>query len=480
MHIYNTLSGKKELFKSHIANKVSIYVCGITAYDMCHLGHLRVAINFDIFIKYMQRCGYKVKYVRNITDIDDKIIQRAQEEHKDFLDISRRYSDEMQKDYESFGLASPDFEPRATSYVKEMIALIKNLEQSNIAYLTKNGDICYRVRSFNSYGKLSHKKIDELRSGIRVEKDESKEDPLDFVLWKSSKPGEPAWDSPWGKGRPGWHIECSAMIRCCLGTTIDIHGGGRDLIFPHHENEIAQSESAHHKHLANYWMHCGHLMINGKKMSKSLNNFITIRDVLRQYDVETVKYFMNSAHYRTQLDFSPTIMKQAHASLERLYRALESFSYQELISGSGNGNGSEGGKAATTSSEPTDEEHKFYEAMDDDFNTPKALSILFNMAKITQKHNDIRSARSLRRCGNLLGILCQDPAVFLKQGAQVSAGVHSDAEIKKIEKLLAARDKARQEKNWDKADELRKELDEIGVTIEDTDKGGIWRVKSES
>lgn len=461
LKILNSLSGRKEEFKPIVPNNISIYLCGITAYDMCHVGHLRVAINFDVIINYLKHCGYKTKYVRNITDIDDKIIQRALEEDRNFLDISRHYSNEMHKDYLAFDLLKPDFEPRATSYIKEMISLIKNLEQNGNAYLTSKGDLCYRVRKFKQYGKLSHKKVDELRSGIRVEEDKTKEDPLDFVLWKSSNPGEPYWNSPWGKGRPGWHIECSAMVRCCLANTIDIHGGGRDLIFPHHENEIAQSEAAHNSHLANYWMHCGHLMINGKKMSKSLNNFITIRDLRQEYNPEVVKYFINSAHYRTQLDFSPLSMQQAYLSLEHLYRALEPFSDAQIS------------KAQYLS----EEEQAFFAAMDDDFNTPKALAILFNLAKIVHKNKEVRAAKSLLKCGNLLGILKQSATEFLQQGIKAKNITLAKLNIQKIELLVIQRDKARKEKDWAKADELREQLSKMGVKVEDTPNGGIWRAQ---
>lgn len=456
---YNSLKGKKEVFTEINPQKILIYVCGITAYDLCHIGHLRITANFDLIVRYLQHKGYQVKYVRNITDIDDKIINRAQEENKDFLEISRLYSAEMHKDFKAIGMNEPDFEPRATSYVKEMIALIKNLEHAGMTYTTSKGDLCYRVRNFPDYGKLSQKNIDELRTGARVAADESKEDPLDFVLWKAAKEGEPSWDSPWGKGRPGWHIECSTMVRCCLGPRIDIHGGGRDLIFPHHENEIAQSEAVGDNKLANYWLHCGHLMINGKKMSKSLNNFITIRDLMAKYSPEVIKYFIYSSHYRSQMDYSDEVMKQAQTSLENLYRTISEF---PAIGQYGGG--------------LSEQEDAFYAAMDDDCNTPLALSVLFELAKIIHKNKDERAVRSLIKCGKIIGIFYQDPQVFLKQGIYGSQAVLSQDAIDKIEKLVNDREEARKNNNWEKSDLLRDELTQLGIVIEDT-KGGVkWRV----
>ena len=461
LKFHNSLSSKKEDFKPIKANEILIYVCGITAYDLCHLGHLRVAANFDLMVRYLRHRGYKVKYVRNITDIDDKIIARAIEEGRDFLKVSRHYSDEMHKDFKTVGLVEPDFEPRATSYVKEMIALIKNLEDAGMTYLTQKGDLCYKVRNFKEYGKLSRKNIDELRSGVRIQEDESKEDPLDFVLWKAAKENEPWWDSPWGKGRPGWHIECSAMVRCCLDKSIDIHGGGRDLIFPHHENEIAQSEAVSGCVLANYWLHCGHLMINGKKMSKSLNNFVTIKDVLAKYHPEVIKYFIYSSHYRSQMDYSGKAMEQAQAALESIYRSIPQPLPSLSLCEEGLG----------------EQEDAFYAAMDDDFNTPLALSVLFELVKIINKNNkDNRALRTLLKCGQIMGLLNEEPGIFLRQSRLGGQESIPQKMLDKIEKLVQEREQARKEEKWDKSDSLRRELAELGVAIEDSAEGTKWRL----
>ncbi|MBE8182187.1 MAG: cysteine--tRNA ligase [Candidatus Portiera sp.] len=460
IHLYNTLSDKKEKFQSITPNKVLLYVCGITSYDLCHIGHLRVVVNFDLIVRYLRQSNYEVTYVRNITDIDDKIIKRAQEENTDFLSISRKYSDAMHEDFKAMQIIEPDFEPRATSYVKEMIGLIKNLEQAEMTYQTSKGDLCYRIRNFKDYGKLSNKKLDELRTGVRIEEDASKEDPLDFVLWKAAKENEPHWESPWGKGRPGWHIECSAMVRCCLGSGIDIHGGGRDLIFPHHENEIAQSEAAQNDDLANYWMHVGHLMINGKKMSKSLNNFITIRDLLEKYDAEVIKYFILSSHYRSKIDFSEAAMQQAQNSLASIYRAVADHPKPNMQDGM---DGLE------------EHEQKFYAAMDDDFNTPLALAILFELVHIINKNQEPRALVSLYKCASTLGILSNDPQSFLRQGGASNNQMDEEA-INKIEELISQRELARKEKNWDKSDLIREQLSKLGVALDDTPQGIKWHI----
>ena len=460
IRLYNTLSDKKEEFKSITPGKVLLYVCGITTYDLCHIGHLRVAVNFDLIVRYLRHRDYQVTYVRNITDIDDKIIKRAQDENKDFLEISRLYSDAMHEDFKAMQTLEPDFEPRATSYVKEMISLIKNLEQANMTYKTDKGDLCYRVRGFKNYGKLSNKKLDELMVGVRIDEDASKEDPLDFVLWKAAKENEPYWDSPWGKGRPGWHIECSAMVRCCLGSGIDIHGGGRDLIFPHHENEIAQSEAAQNENLANYWMHVGHLMINGKKMSKSLNNFISIRDLMKKYDAEVIKYFILSSHYRSQMDFSEDAMQHAVASLESIYRAAASHPIELTAEAPG----------------LPEQEDAFYAALDDDFNSPLALSILFELVHIINKSKDTKALVSLHRCSQLMGLLTQEPQIFLKQGSSAGKLLLDQQSITKIEELISQRETARGNQEWDKSDDLRDELGKLGVALEDTADGIKWRL----
>ena len=392
--------------------------------------------------------------MRNITDIDDKIIARAQQDRVPFSTISEKFSLEMRRDYQALGIDIPTGEPCASDYLKQIYQLIQILEEQNYTYKTAAGDICYRVRNFAGYGKLSGKKIDELRSGSRVETDVHKEDPLDFVLWKAAKPAEPSWESPWGAGRPGWHIECSAMAAHCLGTSLDIHGGGSDLIFPHHENEIAQSEAAFGVPLAKYWLHCGPLTTNGKKMSKSLNNFVSIQDLLNQYDAEAVKYFIHTGHYRSPLDFSFPLMKQAERSLEHLYSVLALFPYEEL---------------AEPSSYPA--EGDFFSSLNDDFNTPQALAALFGIAREAQKENNLEAARSLLKCGQLLGILNHHPSSYL------AAPKVDDEKKAKIEALIKQREKARQSKQWQQADIMRQELSDMGVLIQDTPDGTLWRLK---
>ena len=455
IHLYNTLSGGKEIFQPQRKKEVLLYVCGVTVYDSCHLGHARVAISFDVMVRYLRFRNYQVRYIRNITDIDDKIITRAQREKVPFSSISEKFSQEMHQDYKALGLLFPTDEPCATDHLEQMKELIGLLEKRGYTYRTPHGDICYRVRNFNGYGKLSGRKIDELRSGVRIETDTSKEDPLDFVLWKAAKSDEPSWASPWGAGRPGWHIECSAMAAHCLGRSLDIHGGGSDLIFPHHENEIAQSEAAYGVPFAKYWLHCGALMINGKKMSKSLNNFISIQDLLRQYDAEAIKHFINTGHYRSALEFTPLLMKQSALSLHRLYSTLALFPYKELVQ-------EEIG---------CQEEQDFCAAMDDDFNTPKALAILFDLARKIHKTKNIRLARSLLKCGRLLGVLNQEPSLYL-QGPSINAKMEQ-----KIRLAIEKREQARKEKEWQQADKLRKELEKMGIIIQDTPGGTLWHIK---
>lgn len=453
LQLYNSLTNQKEVFQPRQAYRVHIYVCGSTVYDSCHLGHARVAINFDTIVRYLTQCGYEVNYVRNITDIDDKIIARAEEENLPFTAITEKYTQEMHADYQALRLLTPTAEPRATEHLHAIKRLITCLEKADYTYKTLSGDICYRVRKFPNYGKLSGKKIDELHSGARIAADAGKEDPLDFVLWKVAKPGEPSWESPWGRGRPGWHIECSAMTASCLGETIDIHGGGGDLIFPHHENEIAQSEAAHQAPLAKYWMHCGILMVQGKKMAKSLKNFITIQELLMEYDAEVIKYFIQTGHYRSPLDFNPAVIRQAKASLNRLYKALALFSTSEL--------------GTEPSSSP--EERIFFAAMNDDFNTPQALAALFSMAKAIQTHQDPRIAQSLLKCGQLLGLLNHPPHDYVR-GSPLSS-----VQEQEIIKLIKQREKARAAQEWEQADLLRQQLDELGISIQDTPNGTQWR-----
>ena len=382
LRIYNTQSGALEEFIPQDPPKVRMYVCGVTSYDVCHLGHARTAVNFDLIVRYLRFKHYKVFYVRNITDIDDKIIRRALEEKLSARQISEKYIKKMRADYARLRLLSPDSEPRATKHIDEIIAFVSGLIQKNYAYQTTGGDVCFRVREFKEYGCLSRKKTDELLQGVRVEVDATKEDPADFVLWKASKPGEPAWPSPWGDGRPGWHIECSAMVRKELGDTPDIHGGGSDLIFPHHENEIAQSAALTGKPLARYWVHCAPLTVGGQKMSKSLNNFVTISDLLDEYHPEVLRYFLILGHYRSPLDWNHKAMRQAVTSLNRLYIALKEFSPEVLTQ-------------QQPATQPT-AERDFFRAMDDDFNTPRALAALFALANESQKKSTTKT-RGCRR-----------------------------------------------------------------------------------
>lgn len=451
LHIYNTLTKKKSPLKTLEKNKIKLYVCGMTVYDFCHIGHARVLVSFDVITRYLSHLGYEVNYVRNITDIDDKIIQRAHENNEDFQALTARFIDAMHEDEKKLNILPPTQEPRATDFIPHMISMIETLIKNNYAYVGHNGDVFYAVHAFKTYGELAHQSTDKLRAGARVAITESKTDPLDFVLWKLAKPGEPSWDSPWGKGRPGWHIECSAMSLDCLGEQFDIHGGGFDLIFPHHQNEIAQSEGATGKTFVNQWMHVGFVTVNKEKMSKSLGNFFTIRDVLKQYPAEVIRYFMLTSHYRSPLNYSTELLDQAQSSLERLYLCLRNIEIPHI--------------------KPDIESHfvtAFHEAMQDDFNTPVALSVLFDLARDINKTQDGISAAILKRLGGLLGILEQDPEQFLKSG-------ENTGEIEAIEKLIAERNHARAEKNWAKSDEIRDQLTAMGITIEDTASGTTWR-----
>lgn len=452
MKLYNSLTKKKELFKPLKANEISIYVCGNTVYDFCHIGHARAMLTFDFITRYWRSRGFKVNYVRNITDIDDKIINRANENGEDYQALTARFIAAQNEDTEKLGILPPSSEPKATQHIQEMIDMIQTLIQKGFAYQADNGDVFYRVREFKEYGKLSHKSIEDLQVGARIGANEAKNDPLDFVLWKTAKPGEPSWDSPWGKGRPGWHIECSAMSINAFGPTFDIHGGGGDLKFPHHENEIAQSEAATGKPFANYWMHAGLVQINNEKMSKSLGNFAIIRDVLKKHSAEVLRFFMLSTHYRSPVNYSDSTLSAAKAGLERLYTALRNVSIGEQIS----------------------EEHvtRFNTVMDDDFNTPEAIAILFELAHEINRADGNKAvyAATLKKLGGVLGILQQDPEQFLQGNI---AGIDVD----KIEYLIAEREKARTEKNWALADAARKELTAMGISLEDTAQGTRWRAE---
>ncbi len=454
LKLYNSLSQEKEVFQPLEPGKVKMYVCGMTVYDYCHLGHMRMLTAFDVIVRYLRFLNYEVTYVRNITDVDDKIIKRANENQEDYSHLAERFIRAMQEDIHALGLVAPNQEPRATEFIPQMIALIEKLVQKGYAYQAENGDVFFNVRRFPHYGCLSHRDIDELESGARVEINDVKKDPLDFVLWKMAKPGEPAWVSPWGNGRPGWHIECSAMAMALLNEQFDIHGGGKDLIFPHHENEIAQAEAASGKKFVKVWMHNGYVQINKEKMSKSLGNFLTIRDLLAQYPAEAIRYFLISSHYRSQLQFSDAAIPQAHQALERFYIALRDL-------------------PPATAVKDSPFEFRFIEAMNDDFNTPVALSVLFELAHAIQKlrDKDLPQAAAhgalLRHLGGVLGILQSKSKDFLQTTAKV------DREL--VMQLIADREAARAQKNWSEADRLRAKLTELSIVVEDGPEGTTWR-----
>lgn len=461
LKIFNTMSRQKEEFKPIHAGSVGMYVCGITVYDLCHIGHGRTFVAFDVVARYLRFLGYELNYVRNITDIDDKIIKRAHENGEDFVALVDRMVAEMHADFDALNILRPNSEPRATQHIPEIIEIVEQLITRNHAYVASNGDVMFSVESDPGYGKLSRQDLDQLQAGARVEiTADVKRNPMDFVLWKMSKPGEPSWQSPWGEGRPGWHIECSAMNCKELGNHFDIHGGGSDLMFPHHENEIAQSTCAHDGEYVNTWMHSGMVMVDREKMSKSLGNFFTVREVLKYYDAETIRYFLMSGHYRSQLNYSEENLKQARTSLERLYTALR---------GTDSNAQPAGGELF---------EARFREAMDDDFNTPEAYSALFDMAREVNrlKTEDLAAASglaaSLRKLSAVLGLLEQDPEVFLQSGAQAD-----DGEVAEIEALIKQRNDARQSKDWALADQARDRLNEMGIVLEDGPQGTTWRRK---
>ncbi len=452
LHIVNTLTRTKEEFVPLVPGRVSMYVCGMIVYDLCHLGHARVFVVFDMVTRWLRASGYQVEYVRNITDIDDKIIKRAAENGETPGALTERFIQAMHEDERALGVLPPDHEPRATQYVAQMLAMIAQLEANGLAYPAPNGDVYYSVRGFAGYGRLSGKSLDELRAGERVEVDSNKRDPMDFVLWKAAKPGEPAWDSPWGPGRPGWHIECSAMSADLLGNHFDIHGGGQDLQFPHHENEIAQSEGAHGCTFVNVWMHNGFVRVDNEKMSKSLGNFFTIREVLEKYDAEVVRFFILRAHYRSPLNYSDAHLDDARGALTRLYTALRG--------------------APATQAQPdwaTPFAGRFKAAMDDDFNTPEALAVLFELAGEANR-GDAGAASQLRALGGVLGLLQRPADAFLKGGA--GEGGMPETEI---ESLIAARLAARQSKNFAESDRIRGVLKTAGIVLEDGPGGTTWR-----
>jgi cysteinyl-tRNA synthetase len=460
LKIYNSLTREKEVFTPIQENKINMYVCGMTVYDYCHLGHARVLVAFDVVFRYLKHMGYDVTYVRNITDIDDKIIKRANENGEPFTDLVERFIKAMHEDEAALGVQKPTVEPRATDSIGEILQMIQTLMDKDYAYQgEKTGDIYYKVSAFEDYGKLSGRNVEDLRAGERIAVEEDKQDPLDFVLWKMAKPDEPSWGSPWGKGRPGWHIECSAMSTNTLGNHFDIHGGGHDLQFPHHENEIAQSEACTGHKYVNYWMHNGFIRINDEKMSKSLGNFFTIRDVLVHYKAEEIRYFMLTSQYRSPLNYSTEQLDNARASLTRLYTAMRDLPETDEIA------------------DLPELTERFHNAMQDDFNTPEALAVLFELAKEVNrlKQDDAKQAAGvanlLKSFAALLGILQMDVEAWFKAGSNNEDDL-SDADI---EDLLAQRVQARADKNWAEADRIRDVLQENKIILED--KAGVtsWR-----
>ncbi|NIP71894.1 MAG: cysteine--tRNA ligase [Gammaproteobacteria bacterium] len=458
LQIYNSMSRRKESLRPLEPGRVRMYVCGMTVYDYCHLGHARVLVAFDVVVRYLRESGYDVTYVRNITDIDDKIIQRANENQEPVDDLTGRFIEAMHEDAAALGVLAPDVEPRATRSMDAIVGMIGALVGGGYAYRAENGDVYYDVSRFAAYGRLSGKRLEDLRAGARVEVGEAKRDPLDFVLWKAAKPGEPAWDSPWGRGRPGWHIECSAMSTRCLGEHFDIHGGGMDLMFPHHENEIAQSEAATGHRFVNIWMHNGFVQVDEEKMSKSLGNFFTVREILKRYQPEVVRYFILSSHYRSPLNYTDQNLDQARGALTRLYTALRGLPAQDWL--------------------PEELYAKrFREAMDDDFNTPEALSVLFDLAHELNRAREEEPQRApalaatLRRLGGVLGLLQDDPEVWLQGGELGQHGLDSA----EIERLIGQRTRARNKRDFAEADRIRDELKAQGIVLEDTAGGTTWR-----
>ena len=460
LQIHNSLTKQKEVFTPIEPGKVKLYVCGMTVYDLCHIGHARVMVVFDVVTRYLRASGYDVIYIRNITDIDDKIIARANEKSENIQSLTEHFIAEMHQDADDLGVLRPDQEPKATESMVEIIAMIETLITKGFAYASDNGDVYYDVSQFDGYGKLSGRNIDELRAGERVAVNEAKDDPMDFVLWKAAKPEEPAWDSPWGRGRPGWHIECSAMSANCLGEHFDIHGGGQDLQFPHHENEIAQSEGAHGCQSVNYWMHNGFVRVDDEKMSKSLGNFFTVREVLAKYSPEVVRYFILTSHYRSPLNYSDDQLDQAKSALTRYYTALRDVELQ----------------ADVNWQDDKDFGSRFHDAMDDDFNTALALSVMSEVRQALNKSREQDNveqasylAALLHSFGEVLGLFQQDSESFFLGDKD------DDDEVAKIEALIEQRNTARSAKDWAMADQVRDQLTEMGIVLEDNSGQTTWR-----
>ncbi len=457
LKIHNSLTRQKEVFQPIEPGKVRMYVCGMTVYDYCHIGHARVLVVFDVVYRFLRYLGYQVTYIRNITDIDDKIIQRALENGEDFHELTRRFIDAMHEDADALGVLRPDNEPRATGHIDAILRMIDGLIERGCAYRADNGDVYFSVASFPEYGKLSGKRLEDLRAGERVEVDPHKRDPLDFVLWKAAKPDEPQWDSPWGAGRPGWHIECSAMSTEMLGPHFDIHGGGQDLQFPHHENEIAQSECCTGETFVNYWMHNGFVRINEEKMSKSLGNFFLLRDVMQAYRAEEIRYFILGSHYRSPLNYSEQQLDQARAALERFYTALLDVAPDQA---------------------PADSEYRarFETALCDDFNTADALAVLFDLTRELNRAKSEGDAQApalaalLRELGGVIGLLQDDPAEFLKSAVGEQSLSDTD-----IDALVVERAEAKSRRDWARADAIRDQLAEAGIQLEDGPQGTRWR-----
>ncbi len=455
LKIHNSLKREKQVFSPIEPGKVRMYVCGMTVYDYCHLGHARVMVVFDMVYRWLKASGYDVTYVRNITDIDDKIIRRAIENGESIKELTDRFIAFMHEDADALGVLRPDHEPRATEFVPEMLDLIGLLETRGLAYQASDGDVNYAVRKFAGYGQLSGKSLDDLRAGERVEVDSAKQDPLDFVLWKHARPGEPAWPSPWGEGRPGWHIECSAMSSRILGNHFDIHGGGQDLQFPHHENEIAQSEGAHQCSFVNYWMHNGFVRVDNEKMSKSLGNFFTIREVLERYDAEVVRFFILRAHYRSALNYSDSHLDDARRSLDGLYFALRDVP-----------------PAAAVDIDWSNEfAARFAAALDEDFDSHGAIAVLFELAGEVNRQRSSELSGLLKALAGVLGLLERDPLAYLRSGAASAGGLDEAA----IEALVANRAAAKKARNFAEADRIRDQLKAAGIVLDDSPRGTAWR-----
>jgi cysteinyl-tRNA synthetase len=476
IRVYNTLGGKKETFETVEPKKVRMYVCGPTVYDYSHIGHARSVVVFDVIARYLTSQGYDVNYVRNFTDVDDKIIQRANELQMDSSTVAEKYIEEFNKDMGALNVQRATYEPKATEHISTIIHIIEKIFQKEAAYQV-DGDVYFSVASFPEYGKLSGRKLEDMVAGARIEINPQKRNPMDFALWKSAKPGEPSWESPWGKGRPGWHIECSAMSSRLLGETIDIHGGGKDLIFPHHENEIAQSETAFGKPFAKYWIHNGFVNINQEKMSKSLGNFLMIKDVIKSFHPEAVRFFLLSNHYRSPIDFSEKAMEEATIGLEKIYSLLQRLMDQF------------GTKPETKYSQGNVWD-QFCKAMDDDFNTAQGIGILFSTVRDLnrlldnkdgnftdqEKEEIMTSYADILRIGNILGILSLSPGQYFQEKRQKYVKKHF-VDPEKIEQMILERTEARKVKNWAKADEIRAQLEDMNIILEDRPDGTIWKFK---